>query len=126
MPLLDHLLELRMWLMYLGLALAVCFGVAFYFASPIFNFLVAPLAEVWHGDSNRRLIYTALQEKFFTEVKVAFFAGTFLAFPIIAIQIWMFVAPGLYKRSEERRVGKECVSTFRSRWSPYPEKKKKN
>lgn len=100
MPLLDHLVELRMRLLYSVIALAVCFGVAFYFASPIFNFLVAPLAEVWHGDSNRRLIYTALQEKFFTEVKVAFFAGTFLAFPIIAVQVWMFVAPGLYKHEK--------------------------
>jgi sec-independent protein translocase protein TatC len=101
MPLLDHLVELRQRLMWSMVALLVCFLICFYFAAPIFNFLVAPLADLWHGQSSKRLIYTALHEKFFTDIKVAFFAGAFLAFPIIANQIWKFVAPGLY-RSEKR------------------------
>lgn len=97
MPLLDHLVELRQRLLYSVAGFLVCFLCAFYFAADIFNFLVQPLTDLWKGDSSRRLIYTALHEKFFTDVKVAFFAGAFLAFPIIANQVWMFIAPGLYK-----------------------------
>jgi sec-independent protein translocase protein TatC len=100
MPLLDHLVELRSRLLYAAVALVLSFLVCFYFAAPIFNFLVAPLTELWAGQSSKRLIYTALHEKFFTEIKVAFFAGTFLAFPIIANQIWKFVAPGLYRNEK--------------------------
>ena len=100
MPLLDHLVELRRRLIYSVVSFLLCFIVCFYFADPIFNFLVAPLTELWQGQESRRLIYTALHEKFFTEVKVAFFAGAFLAFPLISNQIWMFVAPGLYKHEK--------------------------
>ena len=66
----------------------------------IFNFLLQPLADIWDGDESRRLIFTAMHEKFFTDIKVAFFAGAFIAFPVIANQIWMFIAPGLYKHEK--------------------------
>jgi len=101
MPLLDHLIELRKRLVYSVISFLICFLICFYFADPIFNFLVEPLAKLWEGQQSRRLIYTALHEKFFTDVKVAFFAGAFIAFPLISNQIWLFVAPGLY-RNEKR------------------------
>ena len=100
MPLLDHLVELRHRLLHAVAALVVSFLIAFYFAGPIFNFLVAPLADLWHEQTAKRLIYTALHEKFVTEIKVAFFAGTFIAFPIIANQLWKFIAPGLYRQEK--------------------------
>lgn len=97
MPLLEHLVELRRRLIYAVAAFVVVFIACFAFANTLFNFLVVPLATVWDG----RLIFTAPQEKFFTNIKVAFFTAAFLAFPIIAAQIWAFVAPGLY--SKEKR-----------------------
>ena len=100
MPILDHLMELRQRLLYSVCGFFVCFFGAFYFAAEIFNFLVRPLADIWEGDMSRRLIYTALHEKFFTDVKIAFFTGVFFAFPVIANQIWMFIAPGLYKNEK--------------------------
>jgi sec-independent protein translocase protein TatC len=96
MSLIEHLTELRRRLMYAAIAFVVVFLVCFYFSNTFFNFLVEPLASVWSG-GDRRLIFTALHEKFFTNIKVAFFTAAFLSFPIFAIQIWMFVAPGLYK-----------------------------
>lgn len=96
-PLLDHLIELRRRLLYSVLALAVCFGICFYFARPIFGFLARPLLQAGQGT----LIYTQIFEAFFVQVKVGFFAALMLAFPIIAMQLWQFVAPGLYRR--ERR-----------------------
>jgi sec-independent protein translocase protein TatC len=100
MPLLEHLVELRSRLLYSVITLIVAFFVCFYFAAPLFNFLVAPLADIWQGDPERRLIFTALHEKFLTEVKVAFFAALFVSFPLISAQLWTFVAPGLYKREK--------------------------
>ncbi len=97
MPLLDHLVELRQRLLYAILAFFACFIFAYYFHAEIFNFLVAPLQHVFDGQTGRRMIFTAPTEAFFTYIKVAFFTGAFLAFPIIASQLWMFVAPGLYK-----------------------------
>jgi sec-independent protein translocase protein TatC len=96
MPLLDHLIELRTRLMYSILAVFAAFLVCYYFSPQIYAFLVRPLANML-GNEGRRMIYTGLTEAFFTYVKVAFWAGTFLSFPIIATQLWMFVAPGLYK-----------------------------
>ena len=96
-PLLDHLLELRRRLLMSVAALAVAFAVCLYFARPIFAFLVQPLLRAGQG----KLIYTQIFEAFFVEIKVAFFAATMLSFPIIANQIWQFVAPGLY-RNEKR------------------------
>lgn len=100
MPLLDHLVELRRRLIYSVISFFICFLISFYFAEPIFNFLVEPLAHLWAGQESRRLIFTALHEKFFTDVKVAFFAGAFISFPLVSNQIWLFVAPGLYKNEK--------------------------
>ena len=103
MPLLDHLVELRNRLMYSAIALILGFIVCYFFAARIYDFLVAPLADIYAsmGYDNRRMIYTGLTEAFFTYLKVAFFAGAFITFPFIAIQLYMFVAPGLY-RNEKR------------------------
>jgi sec-independent protein translocase protein TatC len=100
-PLLDHLIELRKRLIYSVVAFVVCFGICFYFAKPIFAFLSLPLAHALAGQPNDHLIYTALYETFWTYAKVGAFGGLCLAFPIIAAQIWFFVAPGLYRN--ERR-----------------------
>src|SRR5690242_11912387 len=97
MPLLDHLVELRQRLVYAAIALAVAFALCFYFEKYIFNFLAQPLANILLKETGRRFIYTGLTEVFFTDVKVAVFGAAVLAFPIFASQIWMFVAPGLYK-----------------------------
>jgi len=100
LPLLTHLVELRRRLIYSIGALLISFIVCFYFAGPIFNFLVNPLADLWQGQEGKRLIYTAMHEKFFTDLKVAFFAAGFLSFPIVANQVWKFVAPGLYSNEK--------------------------
>ncbi|WP_340118869.1 twin-arginine translocase subunit TatC [Pelagibius sp. 7325] len=104
MPLLDHLIELRQRLLYSVVALLVTFLICFYFAQPIFQYLAQPLADVMleHGiaEHQRRLIFTALTEVFFTYVKVAFFAAAFICFPIFLVQFWLFVAPGLYKHEK--------------------------
>lgn len=96
-PLLDHLIELRRRLLYSIGAVALAFGVCLYFSEPIFGVLLRPLKLA--GQST--VIYTQIFEAFFVQVKVAFFAAMMLAFPVIANQLWQFVAPGLYKR--ERR-----------------------
>ncbi|WP_182084633.1 twin-arginine translocase subunit TatC [Aureimonas sp. ME7] len=100
-PLIEHLIELRRRLIW---AIAGFFGmflICFFFAKQIFNVLVVPyqIATSWAGldPAAVELIYTAPQEYFFTQVKVAAFGGFFLAFPVIAIQIYKFVAPGLYR-----------------------------
>ncbi|WP_028465133.1 twin-arginine translocase subunit TatC [Nisaea denitrificans] len=97
MPLLDHLVELRSRLIYSFAAFIVAFFICYAFAEPIFAFLVEPLASLTEGEPGRRMIYTALHEAFFTYLKVAFFAAACLAFPIISMQLWSFIAPGLYK-----------------------------
>ena len=97
MPLLDHLVELRSRLIYSFAAFIAAFFICYAFAEPIFAFLVEPLANLTEGEPGRRMIYTALHEAFFTYLKVAFFAAACLAFPIISMQIWSFIAPGLYK-----------------------------
>lgn len=101
MPLLEHLVELRQRLLYAAGGLLVAFLICFYFAGDIFNFLVQPLADLWQGQPDRELIFTALHEKFVTEIKVAFFAALFFSFPILAGQLWIFVAPGLYKNEKQ-------------------------
>jgi sec-independent protein translocase protein TatC len=103
MPLLDHLIELRTRLMWSMAAFAVCFAVSYYFSDQIYYLLARPLAQALResGNPDPKLVYTQLYEAFFTRIKVAFFGGAFLGFPVIATQIWLFVAPGLY-RSEKR------------------------
>jgi sec-independent protein translocase protein TatC len=99
-PLLDHLIELRGRLVRCVLALAVAFGVCLYFAKPIFALLVQPLANAF-PEGEGQLIYTKLHEAFFVEIKVALFAAFLVSFPIIANQLWAFVAPGLYAREKK-------------------------
>ena len=101
MPLMAHIIELRNRLVYSVVAFLIAFGICYYFAADIFAFLVRPLAHVLPEGANRRLIYTGLTEAFVTYLKVAMYAAIFVSFPIIASQIYMFVAPGLYKN--ERR-----------------------
>ncbi|PWG03194.1 twin-arginine translocase subunit TatC [Sphingosinicella humi] len=98
-PLMDHLIELRRRLIWSFAALFVAFGVCFYFADDIFAFLAQPLVDAF-GPGEGKLVYTKLYEAFFVEVRVAFFAAFFLAFPVIANQIWAFVAPGLYAKEK--------------------------
>src|SRR4051794_32468006 len=96
-PLLDHLIELRRRLLWSILTLGVTFAICLYFARPIYAFLLRPLIAA--GQS--RLIYTAVFEAFFVEIKVAFFAALMISFPIIAGQLWLFVAPGLYAKEKK-------------------------
>ncbi len=98
-PLMEHLIELRGRLVKAVLALAVAFAVCLYFADDIFGILVRPLTESF-GEGNGRLVYTQLYGAFFVEIKVALFAAFFVSFPIIANQLWAFIAPGLYAREK--------------------------
>lgn len=100
-PLLEHLIELRKRLIWALASFAVAFVVCFAFSMPIFDFLTEPLHHALKGQPNDHLIYTALTEVFFTQVKIGMFGGICLGFPLIAAQLWIFVAPGLYKH--ERR-----------------------
>lgn len=96
-PLMAHLLELRKRVLLAVAAWMIGMVVCYLFAEQIYGFLVEPLAQGFAGDENRRLIYTSLTETFFTYIKLAFWAGFFVAFPVIAYQFYKFVAPGLYK-----------------------------
>jgi sec-independent protein translocase protein TatC len=99
-PLMDHLIELRQRLVYALLAIAAGFAVCFVFAKQIYAVLVQPYR--WAAGSDKiEMIYTAPHEFFFTQVKLALFGAIFLAFPIIANQIYKFVAPGLYRNERE-------------------------
>jgi sec-independent protein translocase protein TatC len=100
MPLLDHLVELRNRLIWALGALLIGFLVCYAFSEYIFAFLVQPLADIYEGQEGRRMIFTGLTETFFTYLKVAFWAGAFLSFPFISVQLWMFIAPGLYKNEK--------------------------
>ncbi|MBE5073683.1 twin-arginine translocase subunit TatC [Erythrobacteraceae bacterium E2-1 Yellow Sea] len=99
-PLLDHLIELRTRLVRSVLALAVGFAICLYFADPILGFLIQPLKAAFPNGEGQ-LIFTKLYEVFFVELKVAIFAGFFVSFPIIANQLWAFIAPGLYAREKK-------------------------
>src|SRR6266851_7397269 len=101
MPLLDHLIELRNRLLWSFGAIIVAWAVCYYFKETIYRFLAQPLADAFAGEPGRKMIFTALTEAFFTYLKVSFWAAICLSFPIIAAQLWKFVAPGLYK--QERR-----------------------
>ena len=102
MPLLDHLVELRRRLLHSLIAILVLFFASYYFAPTIYGFLVQPLADILTElGGNRRLIYTGLHEAFFTYIKVSFFTALFVAFPFISIQLWKFIAPGLYANEKK-------------------------
>ena len=100
-PLIEHLAELRTRLIRAVIGFVLAFLVSFYFAGDIFNLLLWPYRWSAGVDVDLRLIYTAPQEFFFTQLKIGMFGGLFLAFPIIAIQIYKFMAPGLYKNERE-------------------------
>jgi sec-independent protein translocase protein TatC len=95
-PLLDHMVELRRRLLWCAATLLAAFFVSLYFAKPIFAILVQPLRAAGQG----KLIYTDVFEGFLTEVKVAFFAALMISFPMLATQIWRFVAPGMYAKEK--------------------------
>ncbi len=99
-PLLDHLLELRTRLMRCIMALGAAFAVCMFFADDIFGFLVRPLTNAFPAGEGK-LVYTKLYEAFFVELKVSLFAAFFISFPIIANQMWAFIAPGLYAREKK-------------------------
>ena len=96
-PLIAHLIELRQRLIWSLVGLAVAMTFCFIFAGDIFNILLVPYERASGDDQQVKLIFTAPQEFFFTKLKIALFGGLCLAFPVIATQIYRFVAPGLYK-----------------------------
>jgi sec-independent protein translocase protein TatC len=99
-PLMDHLIELRARLIKALVAFFLCFILCFFFAKQIYNVLVWPF--VWiAGPEHSKFIYTALLEYFVTELKLAMFGAAFLSFPVVAGQIYMFVAPGLYRHERQ-------------------------
>ena len=99
-PILEHLVELRKRLIYVAIFFVICFVISYLFSKDIYNFLVAPYADVVAGQDGRRLIYTALHEAFFTLLKVSFFTASWVTFPYLAIHLWKFVAPGLYNKEK--------------------------
>jgi len=96
-PLISHLIELRARLLRALAVLGVAFVVCFFFAAEIFNILLVPYERAVGDVRDVQLIYTAPQEYFFTQMKIALFGGVFIAFPMIAIEVYRFVAPGLYR-----------------------------
>ncbi len=99
-PLLVHLIELRSRLIYCLGAFVIAFSLSYYFSQQIFEFLVAPLTKLLQGQ-DRKLIYTGLTEAFLTYLKVALFSGFFVVFPLLATQLWGFIAPGLYTKEKK-------------------------
>ena len=97
----SHLTELRKRLIHSFIFLIIFFVVCYIFAEHIYGFLVDPFAQAVKDDgSDRRLIFTALQETFLTYIKVSFFTAFFVTCPFILMQIWKFIAPGLYKHEK--------------------------
>ena len=99
MNFLDHLKELRQKLIYSIIFFILSFIVSFYFSQSIFEFLAKPLTSILQDGNG--LIYTALQEAFLTNVKVAFFTAAFISFPFLSFQIWSFISPGLLKKEKK-------------------------
>jgi sec-independent protein translocase protein TatC len=100
-PLMEHLIELRRRLIWSIVAVFIAFLICLYFAKPIYNLLLWPYRLAAGVETPIEMIYTAPQEFFFTEVKLALFGAIFIAFPVIASQIYMFVAPGLYRKERQ-------------------------
>ena len=99
-PLLEHLIELRSRIIKTMIMIIVFFIFFYIFADNIYNFLVKPYANAVAGEEGRRLIFTALHETFFTYIRVAIFASLFVSLPFLLIQLWIFIAPGLYKNEK--------------------------
>lgn len=101
-PLMVHLIELRQRLIYSMIAFLILFFACYGVSEHLYSFLAQPLADVLiEQGEGRRMIFTAPHEAFFTNIKVSFFAALFLSFPIVSIQFWKFVAPGLYKNERK-------------------------
>ena len=101
MGFISHLIELRKRLISSLICLLVLFVICYYFSEYIYGFLVDPYAKAVKNDIlERRLIFTALQETFLTYLKVSFFAAFFITSPFILIQVWKFIAPGLYEHEK--------------------------
>jgi len=100
-PLLEHLIELRKRLINSAIAVVGLMMVCFVFAGQIFNILLMPYRRVFDNPGDLELIYTAPQEFFFTQLNLAFFGAIFLGFPFVALQLYRFVAPGLYKHERK-------------------------
>jgi sec-independent protein translocase protein TatC len=100
-PLIQHLVELKRRMIISLLAFLGATVLCYFFAADIYAFLVKPLAEALPNPEQRRLIYTGLTEAFVAYLKLAVFAGFFVAFPIIAAQLYLFLAPGLYKKERK-------------------------
>ena len=97
----SHLTELRKRLINSLIFLMILFVICYYFSEFIYGYLVQPYAEAVNNENiERRLIFTALQETFLTYLKVSFFAAFFITSPFILIQIWKFIAPGLYEHEK--------------------------
>jgi sec-independent protein translocase protein TatC len=101
MPLMDHLIELRNRLIRSLLGVVAAFIVCYQFKEAIFRFLSMPLAQIYTDEPGRKMIATGLTEVFFTYIKVSFWAAICLSFPLIAAQLWKFIAPGLYKNERK-------------------------
>src|SRR5580704_16695352 len=99
-PLMDHLIELRSRLIKALIAFGIAFVGCFFFAKTIYNILTWPFVWV-AGPENAKFIYTGLLEYFVVQLKLAMFGGAFISFPIVATQIYMFVAPGLYRHERQ-------------------------
>lgn len=111
MPLLDHIAELRKRIVWSLATFLVAFGICYHFSGEIYRFLCEPLAEIMRQKGEQpHLIYTALYEAFFTYVRVAVFGALFLSFPMIAVQAWIFIAPGLY-RNEKKAFAPFLIAT---------------
>jgi len=100
-PLLDHLNELRSRLIKVIIGMLLAFAVALVFADEIFNILAKPYMDAQGEDGNRRMIFTALTEGFFVNLKVALYGAFIVTFPLIALQMWKFIAPGLYRNEKK-------------------------
>jgi sec-independent protein translocase protein TatC len=98
-PLMDHLIELRSRLIKALIAFGIAFVVCFFFAKTIFDVLTWPY--LWVAGPEAKLVYTGLLEYFVVQLKLAMFGGAFISFPVVATQIYMFVAPGLYRHEKQ-------------------------
>ena len=101
MPLLDHLIELRSRLLWCVITFAVLFFASFPLAPYLYGFLIEPLYELMKEKPNARMIFTGLPEQFLTQIKISFFTALAISTPVLLLQVWKFVAPGLYK--DEKR-----------------------
>lgn len=96
----EHIIELRTRLLFCALTLLIASSVCFLYSDKIYQLLTQPLLSLYAPESGRRMIYTSLEEAFLTYLKVAFYSGFFLSFPLISTQCYFYIAPGLYKREK--------------------------